>query len=153
MYGEPSRIREVAARLESRAGQLRGEADVLHAASEEVGWVSLAADRMREQARQRRDELRGVARQYDDAAARVRAHAAEVQRLLDLIASIERQVRSIISGAVDRVQGALSDIAHGVKDALTPGDEDAERLAGLDTPPPGHRDWLDMPDLVPGVRQ
>ncbi|MFC4783157.1 hypothetical protein ACT8ZV_01685 [Nocardioides sp. MAHUQ-72] len=152
MYGEPSRIREVAARLERRADQLRTEADELHEASQEVGWTSVAADRMREQARLRRDELRGVAREYDEAAQKVREHAAEVQRLLDLIASIERQVRSIISGALDRLQGALSDLAHGIKDALTPGEESDRRLANLDTPPPGHRDWLDMPDVVPGIR-
>lgn len=152
MYGEPSKIREVAERLEHRADQLRAEADELHTASEEVGWVSLAADRMREQASQRRDDLRQVAREYDEAAAKVRAHAAEVQRLLDLIATIERQVRSLISGAIDRVQGALSDIADGIKDVLSPGDESDRRLADLDTPPPGHRDWLDVPDVVPGIR-
>lgn len=152
MYGEPRKIREVAERLERRADQLRAEADELHAASEEVAWVSVAADRMREQARVRRDELRGVARDYDEAAAKVRAHAAEVQRLLDLIATIERQVRSIISGAIDRVQDALSDIGNGIKDALTPGDQADERLANLATPPSGHKAWLDMPDVVPGVR-
>jgi chromosome segregation ATPase len=152
MYGEPSRIREVAERLERRAEQLRAEADELHAASETTAWTSLAADRMREQARARRDEIRGVAREYDEAAQRVRAHAAEVQRLLDLIATIERQVRSIISDALGRINDALSSIASGIKDALTPGDEDDRRIAQTPTPPSGHKDWLDMPDLVPGVR-
>jgi hypothetical protein len=152
MYGEPSKIREVADRLDRRAQQLRAEADELHAASEEVGWTSLAADRMRDQARQRRDELSGVAREYDEAAARVRAHAAEVQRLLDLIATIERQARAIISAALDRVQEAVSDVFHGIKDALTPGDESDRRVAETPTPPPGHRDWLDMPDVIPGIR-
>lgn len=152
MYGEPRKIREVAERLERRADQLRAEADELHAASEEVAWVSVAADRMRAQAQARRDDLRGVAREYEEAAARVREHAAEVQRLLDLIATIERQVRSIISGAIDRVQDALSDIGNGLKDALTPGDQADERLARLATPPSGHKDWLNMPDVVPGIR-
>ena len=152
MYGEPHKIREVAERLESRAEQLRAEADELHTASETSPWVSVAGDRMRAHARERRDELVGVAREYDEAAEKVRAHADEVQRLLDLIAAIERQVRAIIGEAVSRIKDAVSSIASGIKDALTPGDEDDRRLAETPTPPPGHKDWLDMPDVVPGVR-
>lgn len=152
MYGEPSKIREVAERLESRAEQLRAEADELHARSETIGWTSVAADRMREQARERRDEIRVVAQEYEEAAQRVREHAAEVQRLLDLIATIERQVRSIIGEALGRVHDAISQVAGGIKDMLTPGDEADRRLAETPTPPPGHKDWLDMPDVVPGVR-
>lgn len=152
MYGEPSKIREVAERLERRADQLRTEADDLHTASQETGWVSVAADRMRAQATQRRDELRGVAREYDEAAQKVRDHAAEVQRLLDLIATIEHQARAIIAGAIDRVKDAVSDVIGGIKDALTPGDEHDKRLAETPLPPPGHKDWLDMPDVIPGIR-
>lgn len=152
MYGEPRRIREVAQRLERRAEQLRAEADHLHAASEHSPWVSVAGDRMREHARARRDELADVARTYDEAAGAVRVHASEVQRLLDLIADVERQVRVIIGEAVGRVRDAVSSVASGIKDALTPGDEQDRRIAETPTPPPGHRDWLDLPDLVPGVR-
>lgn len=152
MYGEPRKIREVAERLERRAQQLRSEADQLHTASETSPWVSVAGDRMRAHARGRRDELLGVAREYDEAAERVRAHAAEVQRLLDLIATIERQVRAIIGEALGRINDALSSVASGIKDALTPGDENDRRLAETPTPPPGHKDWLDMPDVVRGVR-
>lgn len=152
MYGEPSRIRQVAERLEHRADQLRAEADELHAASETVGWTSLAADRMREDAATRRDEIRAVARDYDEAAERVRAHAAEVQRLLDRIAAIEREVRAVIGDAVRRLDDAVSQVASGLKDALTPGDEADRRIAQTETPPPGHKAWLDMPDIVPGVR-
>ena len=152
MYGEPSKIREVAERLERRADQLRTEADELHTASQEIGWTSVAADRMREQAGQRRDDLRQVAREYDEAAAKVRHHAAEVQRLLDLIATIERQARAIIAGAIDRVKDAVGDVIGGIKDALSPGDEADKRLADTATPPPGHKDWLDMPDVIPGIR-
>lgn len=152
MYGEPSKIREVAQRLERRADRLRSEADELHTASQDVAWVSVAADRMREQARQRRDDLRAVAREYDEAAQQVRDHAREVARLLDLIATIERQARSIISAAIDRLRGAVCDVIGGIKDALSPGDEDDRRLAETPTPPPGHKDWLDMPDVIPGIR-
>jgi uncharacterized coiled-coil DUF342 family protein len=151
MYGEPRRIREVAERLERRAEELRTEADALHVASEEIAWVSVAADRMRAHARERRDELVQVAREYDEAARAVRAHAAEVQRLLDLISAIERQVRAIVSEAIDRVKDAVGKVLNGLKDALTPGDEEDRRLAETPLPPPGHKDWLDMSDRVPGV--
>lgn len=152
MYGEPSRIRQVAERLERRAEQLRAEADRLHAASESTAWTSVAADRMRQEARARRDEIRAVAREYDEAAEKVRAHAREVQRLLDLIAAIERQVRSIVSEALSRVTDAIATVAGGIKDALTPGDEENRRIAETSLPPSGHKDWLDMPDVVPGVK-
>lgn len=152
MYGEPSKIREVAERLERRADDLRSEADELHTASQEIGWTSVAADRMRERAGHRRDDLRAVAREYDQAAEEVRQHAAEVQRLLDLIANIERQARALISGALDRIGDAVSDVIGGIKDALSPGDEADKRLAETPTPPPGHKDWLHMPDLIPGIR-
>ena len=152
MYGDPSHIRQIAVRLERRADDLRAEAEALQAASERVAWVSVAADSMRARAGEQRDRLRAVAVDYDEAADRVRRHAAEVQRLLDLIASIERQATSIVDAAADRVRGTLADLAHGVKDVLTPGDEEDRRLVAIALPPPGHLDWLDVPDLIPEVR-
>jgi hypothetical protein len=128
MYGEPRKIREVAERLERRADELRAEADGLHAASDTITWVSVAADRMREHARERRDELVQVSREYDEAA-----------------------LRAIVSAAIDRVKDAVGAVLDGIKDALSPGDEEDRRIAATPLPPPGHRDWLAMPDQVPGV--
>ena len=82
----------------------------------------------------------------------MREHAAEVQRLLDLIAAIERQVRAIVSEAIDRVKDAVGAVVDGIREALSPGDEEDKRLAETEMPPPGHKDWLEMPDQVPGVR-
>lgn len=141
MYGEPSRIREVAVHLERRAEQLRREADALVAAAEQAPWVSLAADRMRERAVARRVDLLGVARGYDDAADAVRRHAAEVERLLQRLAAVERRVRSLVEDARDRVREA-----GGVVEDLLDG-----RLLRLPLPPPGHREWLDLVEVVPGV--
>lgn len=152
MYGEPRKIREVAERLEARADKLRVQANEIHTRSEESPWVSVAADRMRAMARERRDELHAVARDYDDAAQAVREHAAEVERILDLIAAIERKARAIISAAFDRISGAVSDVLGGIKDALTPGDEDDRKIAETSTPPSGHMDWLEIPDIIPGIR-
>lgn len=121
VYGEPKKIRDVAERLEFRAETLRVQARELHARSETAAWVSVAADRMRGRAAERRDELLAVADAYDEAGARVRDHADQVQRRLDLIASLERRARAIAGSLVD-------------------------------LPPPGHRGWLDLPDLLPGLR-
>ena len=130
--------------------QLRSEADELHAASE---TQPLGLGRRRPDARPRPRpprRARAVAREYDEAAEKVREHAAEVQRLLDLIATIERQVRAIIGEAIGRVKDAVSSVVDGIKDALTPGDEEDRRLAETPTPPPGHKDWLDDARRGPG---
>ena len=152
VYGEPRKIRDVAERLAARAETLRAQARELHAHSETVAWVSVAADRMRQRARDRRDELRAVADAYDEAAERVRAHADRVQHLLDLIATIETQAHAIIAGAVDRVDDAVAAVLSGLKAALSSGDEADRAIAQTPTPPPGHRDWLAMPDRLPGIR-
>ena len=101
MYGEPRKIRQVAQRLEERADALRGQARELHARSEGAAWVSVAAERMRRRAEERRDELHGVARAYDEAAQRVHAHADRVQQVLDLIGAIERRARGLVDAVVD----------------------------------------------------
>lgn len=121
MYGEPRKIRQVAERLEARADALRAQARELHTRSQRVAWVSVAADRMRERAAERRDELHAVADAYEAAAERVRAHADRVQQLLDLLAAVERRASALVDAVVD-------------------------------LPPPGHRRWLDLPDLVRGLR-
>ena len=152
MYGEPSKIREVADRLDHRADLLRDRARELHTRSETVAWKSAAADRMKQQACDRRDELMAVAKDYDEAAEKVRKHADEVQRLLDLIASIERQARRILSAALDRAKAAIDSVVGGIKDALTPGDEADKKLADTATPPPGHQAVLEMPAVIPWMR-
>lgn len=124
MYGQPPRIRALADRLEARADDLRREADRLAAESDAAGWTSVAADRMRVSADRLRRDLHLVARRYDEAGGLVRAHAAEVERLLDLVVAAERRVRAF----VDDVGGVLPDL------------------------PPGHRAWLEVPALVGGVR-
>jgi Na+/phosphate symporter len=129
MYGEPIKIREVAERLERRASQLRSEADALVAAGERAPWVSLAADRMRASAAERRTDLVGVARDYEHAADAVRRHAAVVQQRLDLVAEAQRHALRLL----DRLGDAV----------------DLPRLPDL--PPPGHVGWLAVADSLVGV--
>lgn len=91
MYGEPRRIRALADRLDARSDDLRREAGRLGAEADAAAWASVAADRMRGSADRLGADLREVAVRYDDAARLVRAHAAEVERLLDLVAAAERR--------------------------------------------------------------
>lgn len=124
MYGEPRRIRAVAERLEARSGDLRREADRLAADCTAAAWASVAADRMREGAARVRRDVDAIAHRYDEAAVLVRAHAAEVERMVELVASIERRVRALADELGDTVGAVVPDL------------------------PRGHRDWLEVPALL-----
>jgi hypothetical protein len=127
-----------------QAEDLRREADRVAHAAETVAWHSVAADAMRAQMRERAGEIRGAATRFDDAAAALRAHAAEVEERLELIAAIENKVRGLVAGAWDRA----GDIAGKVVDALTPDELFDEELRRFDPPPPGHKDWLSVPNRL-----
>jgi hypothetical protein len=104
--------------------------------------------RARHRTRDRAAALRRTAGLHEDAADALDRHAHEVDRLKDLIASIEHRVRSLVEGARDR----LADIGHGILDGLhhvlpDAGDELLDRFA---PPSPGSRDWLDVE--LPGLR-
>jgi cell division septum initiation protein DivIVA len=106
---------------------------------------------MKQQARERGGELRATANAYMSAAEKLDAHAREVERLIELIAAIERKVTGLIAAAADRVADAARAVVDGAVDLVTGGDADDQRLAGAPTPPSGHKDWLDVPDSL-GVR-
>jgi hypothetical protein len=147
MYGDTTVIRSLARDLRDQAADIRSEADRLMAQCEHVHWKGLAADAMRSRTRERASALRRSASLHEDAADALDHHAHEVDRLKDLIASIERKVHSLIDGARDR----LADIGHGIMDGLRhvlpdAGDELLDRFV---PPPPGSKDWLDVD--VPGV--
>ena len=133
MYGDTTTIRALARDLRARADEIRAAADQLAARADDVAWRGLAADAMRGRAHERSAGLRHTATLHDDAADAPDRHAREVDRVKDLIAAIERRVRSLVDAARDRL----------VPDAL-------EGLAHRFTPPaPGSRDWLtvDLPGL------
>jgi methyl-accepting chemotaxis protein len=149
MYGNPAAIRRLAQKMRNRAGDLRHQADDLVSRTEGHSWVSLAADRMRERAVEMADKLRSTAGDYDEAAERLDAHAREVQRLLDLIEEIENRVTNMISAAKDRIASTAKAIAEGVKDLVSGADDAFDKLlSSFDQPPPGHKDWLDVPDRL-----
>ena len=147
MYGDTSVIRTLAGALRDQASDLRAQADALLAQAESVPWSGWAADAMRAMARERVAALHRSAGAHEDAAQALEHHAAEVDRLKDLIAEIERRVGHLVQAARHR----LADLAGGLLDglrAVLPDPVD-ELLARFVPPPPGHRDWLHVE--LPGL--
>ena len=147
MYGDTTVIRHLARELRDRATDIRAEADHLVARADGVPWSGLAADALRRRTHDRAGALRRSAGLHDDAADALDRHAAEVDRLKDLIAAIERRARSLVDAARDR----LAEIGHGILDGLDhvlpdAGDELLDRFV---PPAPGSREWLsvDLPGL------
>ncbi len=144
MYGDTRAIRELARTMRTEGTALRAEADALLARSEAVAWTGLAADAMRASVHAQTSALRRTATLADDAAAALDHHADEVDRLKELIASIERTVMSMVAAARDRLAGLVDAV---LPDALPdPLDDLLDRFV---PPPSGHRDWLlvDLPGL------
>ena len=147
MYGDTTVIRRLARELRDRAVDIRTEADHLVARADSVPWSGLAADALRRRTQDRAGALRRSAGLHDDAADALDRHAAEVDRLKELIAAIEHRAHALVDGARDR----LADLGHDLVDGLghvlpDAGDELLDRFV---PPAPGSRDWLgvDLPGL------
>ena len=147
MYGDTTVISHLARELRDRATDIRTEADHLVARADSVPWSGLAADALRRRTHDRAGALRRSAGRHDDAADALDRHAAEVDRIKDLIAAIERRARTLVDAARDRIaeigHGILDGLGHALPDA---GDELLDRFV---PPPPGSREWLrvDLPGL------
>ena len=149
MYGDTTVIRRLARELRDRATDIRAEADHLVARADGVPWSGLAADALRRRTHDRAGALRRSAALHDDAADALDRHAAEVDRVKDLIAAIERRAHSLVDAARDR----LAEIGHGILHGLEHARPDAgDVLLDRFVPPaPGSREWLgvDLPGLGP----
>jgi len=95
---DPDRILALAALLARHGDLVRDETRGLVAAAEAAPWQGRAAEAAREQARRRAADLRRCADAHDDAAAALRAHAAEVADRLDALSDR-------IDPWLDRVRG------------------------------------------------
>ena len=111
-------------------------------------WEGRAARAMRERMAERAVALRETADEHDDTAQALRQHADEVDRLKDLIREIAHWVGGLIEGARSRLAD-LADRALDLIKKVTPDPID-EMLSGFQPPPEGHKDWLDVPDQLPG---
>jgi hypothetical protein len=138
MYGDTTVIRALARGLREQGADIRVEADALVGHAEAVHWTGLAADAMRTLARDHAGDLRVCATRHDDAADALDRHAREVDRLEDLIASIEHRVL----GLVDNARSALGGIAHALTHMVP--DPVDHWLQHFVAPPHGSKEWLDV---------
>ena len=136
MYGDTGVIRRLAHQMSEQGTEIRSDADQLVKASQLVLWEGRAAQAMRERMAERAIALRKTADEHDDAARALRHHADEVDRLKDLIREIAHRERGLLE-PVDLVK------------KITPDPAD-EMLSSFQPPPEGHKDWLDVPDQLPG---
>ena len=148
MYGDTGVIRRLAQQMSEQGTEIRSDADQLVKASQLVLWEGRAAQAMRERMAERAIALRKTADEHDDAARALRHHADEVDRLKDLIREIAHRVRGLIEGAKSRLVD-LADKAIDLVKKITPDPVD-EMLSSFQPPPEGHKDWLDVPDQLPG---
>jgi len=135
MYGDTSAIREQARRMRERAGDIRAEADALLHGADGVRWTGLAADATRRAAREHVGWLLACAGSHEEAAEALERHAREVDRVKELIASIERRALGLVDSASSGLAGLLG---HVVPDALD------RWVRDFDPPPHGSREWLDV---------
>ena len=148
MYGDTGVIRRLATQMADQGTEIRSDADQLVKSSQLVVWEGRAAQAMRERMAERAVALRKTADEHDDAARALRHHADEVDRLKDLIREIANRVRGLIEGAKSRLAD-LADKALDLIKKVTPDPID-EMLSSFQPPPEGHKDWLDVPDQLPG---
>lgn len=148
MYGDTSVIRGLARSLRDQAVDIRSETERLVGQADHTYWTGLAADAMRDRARVRAAALRRTAGLHEDAAESLEHHADEVDRLKELIAAIEHQVRSMVEGARDRLTRLAGSAVDGIRSVLP--DPVDELLSRFVPPVPGSRAWLDVD--VPGLR-
>ncbi|HEX4688690.1 MAG TPA: hypothetical protein VH228_18060 [Nocardioides sp.] len=135
MYGDTAIIRAHARRMRERAHEIRDESAALAGAAEAVPWAGIAADAMRRLAREHAGCLRSCATAHEDAAEALDHHAREVDRLEELIASIEKRVRGLVESATSGLGGL---IGHVLPDGID------RWVHDFDPPPPGSREWLDV---------
>lgn len=146
VYGDTDVIRRLAGQMREQGEELRLECRTLLASVEGVQWNGKAAEAMRAHMKDTAASLAKTAREHDEAADALVAHAAEVDRLKALIAEIEHRAMGLIAGAESRLRSLASQAVDLVKAA--PSGVDA-MLASFVPPPSGTKAWLDV-DL-PGL--
>jgi septal ring factor EnvC (AmiA/AmiB activator) len=124
MYGDTDAMRRRAGQLREQGAEVRALADRLVAQVDALDWSGRAAVALRARVRERAGLLRSCAGQHENAAESLERHLAEVDRLKDSIAGIERRAGSLVA----------EDPA--LRDRFTP-------------PPPGHKAWLTI--SLPGL--
>lgn len=149
MYGDTGAIRAHARQVGEQGEEIRARADGLLRASLTVLWEGRAALAMQERMRERAWALARTADRHRIASEALLAHADRVDERKAMIEEIARKVRGMVSAARSRIEGLL-DVGPGPLPGMRPDPMD-ELLARFEEPARGHLDWLDVPDLLPGI--
>lgn len=142
-YGDPDVLDAHARQLAADADGVRARARALEASVARLQWRGEAAEAFRRTVTNDAQHLHRAAHELDEAAAALRAHAAEVRDRLERIRALERAV----TGWFDDQLRSLQDAARAVGDALLR-PVDALRRAVEDPPWTG---WAWRPGTLPGA--
>lgn len=151
MYGDPARIEALARSLRTEADRAAGQADRIRATVDALEWQGEAADAFRERMGRRIKSCETAQADLVAAADALQRHAEQARALLAEIARLQDAVTGWLNRAIDeagnaaeRAWDAVRDVVGGVVDYL---DFLPWRDWDFDptiTPPPGHKDWLDL---------
>lgn len=142
-YGDPDVLDGHARQLAADADGVRARARALESSVARLHWEGPAAQAFQRTVAGDAEHLHRAARELDEAAAALRAHAAEVRDRLDRIRALERAVTGWFDDQLQALQGA----ARAVGDALLR-PVDALRRAVQDPPWVG---WAWRPGTLPGA--
>jgi len=155
VYADAQRLRADALALARAGSELSGQAGALLASAGSTRWQSSAADAMRRRLAGEAGMLHEVAAGFADAGSALSRHAAAVEALQSQIRAVEQRAHALVQSALHLCAVGSSALA-----SALPGGEDLLRrlrtvLSRL--PPPGHPDWLEVPDQlrrlgIPGAR-
>ena len=140
-YGEPDVLDAHARRLSADAAGVRARAGALDAAVAQLSWQGPASQAFRRSVERDADHLHRAARELDEAAAAMRAHAAEVQARLARIRALEQAVSGWFDDQLRSLQAAARAVADAVSDPLA-----AVRRVVADPPWTG---WAWRPGTLP----
>jgi hypothetical protein len=130
VYGDPDALEAIARQIEACADVVRDRTRGLREAVVAVAWQSTAAAVFRRTAEEDAGRLHQAAQGLDEAAARLRRHAAVVR---ERIAEIRRMERTVLGWLNDRREALVDGVGAAA-------DEVAELARRL--PPPGDVAWL-----------
>lgn len=142
-YGDPDALDAHARLLAADADGVRARARALESSVAQMRWQGEGAQAFRRTVEGDADHLHRAARELDEAASAMRAHAADVRARLAQIRALERAV----AGWFDDQLRSLQDAARAVADAVTD-PLGAVRRVVADPPWSG---WAWRPETLPAA--
>jgi hypothetical protein len=151
VYGDPAKIEQLAQALRTEAGRAAEQAGRVRTAVDALEWEGSAADAFRERMGQRIKAAETAQADLLAAAEALQRHAERVRELLAEIARLQEAVTGWLDRAIDAAGNAAERAWDAVKDLAGAVVNIADFLPWrnwdfdpTNTPPPGHKDWLEF---------